>query len=116
MWCWRRMEKISWIDHVRKEGFFFKKKIHNGYFKCRQIGVYVHWRGNIIILFKSLNAYVYSMWGSERYFSIFPKMDTPLKRLNQGVCFIRLDYYTWNSVMIGRPSCVRAYCLFTWPR
>ena len=19
MWCWRRMEKISWIDHVRKE-------------------------------------------------------------------------------------------------
>jgi len=20
MWCWRRMEKISWIDHVRNEG------------------------------------------------------------------------------------------------
>jgi hypothetical protein len=19
MWCWRRMEKISWTDHVRKE-------------------------------------------------------------------------------------------------
>ena len=19
MWCWRRMEKISWIDHVRNE-------------------------------------------------------------------------------------------------
>jgi hypothetical protein len=19
MWCWRRMEKISWIDHVRSE-------------------------------------------------------------------------------------------------
>jgi hypothetical protein len=19
MWCWRRMKKISWIDHVRKE-------------------------------------------------------------------------------------------------
>ena len=20
MWCWRRMENISWIDHVRNEG------------------------------------------------------------------------------------------------
>jgi len=20
MWCWRRMEKISWTDHVRNEG------------------------------------------------------------------------------------------------
>ena len=19
MWCWRRMERISWTDHVRKE-------------------------------------------------------------------------------------------------
>jgi len=19
MWCWRRMEKISWTDHVKKE-------------------------------------------------------------------------------------------------
>ena len=20
MWCWRRMEKISWTDHVRNDG------------------------------------------------------------------------------------------------
>ena len=23
MWCWRRMEKISWIDHVRNEEVLF---------------------------------------------------------------------------------------------
>jgi hypothetical protein len=24
MWCWRRMEKISWTDHVRNEEVLFK--------------------------------------------------------------------------------------------
>ena len=24
MWCWRRMEKISWIDHVRNEEVLFR--------------------------------------------------------------------------------------------
>jgi hypothetical protein len=23
MWCWRRMEKISWTDHVRNEELLF---------------------------------------------------------------------------------------------
>jgi hypothetical protein len=26
MWCWRRMEKISWIDHVRNEDVLFRVK------------------------------------------------------------------------------------------
>jgi hypothetical protein len=26
MWCWRRMEKISWTDHVRYEEVFFRVK------------------------------------------------------------------------------------------
>ena len=26
MWCWRRMEKISWFDHVRKEEVLFRVK------------------------------------------------------------------------------------------
>jgi len=26
MWCWRRMEKISWTDHVRKEGVLLRVK------------------------------------------------------------------------------------------
>jgi len=24
MWCWRRMEKIIWTDHVRNEGVLFR--------------------------------------------------------------------------------------------
>jgi len=24
MWCWRRMEKISWTDHVRNEEVFLE--------------------------------------------------------------------------------------------
>jgi hypothetical protein len=24
MWCWRRMEKISWTDHVRNEEVLFR--------------------------------------------------------------------------------------------
>jgi hypothetical protein len=26
MWCWRRMEKISWTDHVRNEGILLRVK------------------------------------------------------------------------------------------
>jgi hypothetical protein len=26
MWCWRRMEKISWTDHVRNEEMFLRDK------------------------------------------------------------------------------------------
>jgi len=26
MWCWRRMEKISWTDHVRKEEVLLRIK------------------------------------------------------------------------------------------
>jgi hypothetical protein len=26
MWCWRRMEKISWTDHVRKEEVLLRVK------------------------------------------------------------------------------------------
>jgi hypothetical protein len=26
MWCWRRMEKISWIDHVRNEEALLRVK------------------------------------------------------------------------------------------
>jgi len=26
MWCWRRMEKISWSDHVRNEEVLFRVK------------------------------------------------------------------------------------------
>jgi hypothetical protein len=26
MWCWRRMEKISWTDHVRNEDVLLRVK------------------------------------------------------------------------------------------
>ena len=26
MWCWRRMEKISWTDHVRNENVLLRVK------------------------------------------------------------------------------------------
>jgi hypothetical protein len=26
MWCWRRIEKISWTDHVRNEDVLFRAK------------------------------------------------------------------------------------------
>jgi hypothetical protein len=26
MWCWRRLEKISWTDHVRNEEVLFRVK------------------------------------------------------------------------------------------
>jgi len=27
MWCWRRMEKISWADHVRNEEVLLRVKV-----------------------------------------------------------------------------------------
>jgi hypothetical protein len=29
MWCWRRMEKISWTDHVRNEEVLLKVEKRN---------------------------------------------------------------------------------------
>ena len=29
MWCWRRMEKISWTDHVRNELLLIVKEQRN---------------------------------------------------------------------------------------
>jgi len=26
MWCWRRMEKISWTDHVRNEEYYLESR------------------------------------------------------------------------------------------
>jgi uncharacterized protein YnzC (UPF0291/DUF896 family) len=26
MWCWRRMEKISWMDHINNEAVFHRVK------------------------------------------------------------------------------------------
>ena len=28
MWCWRRMEKISWTDHVRNEDVLLRVNEH----------------------------------------------------------------------------------------
>jgi hypothetical protein len=28
MWCWRRMEKISWTDHVRNEDVLLRVREH----------------------------------------------------------------------------------------
>ena len=28
MWCWRRMEKVSWTDHVRNEEVLLRVKDH----------------------------------------------------------------------------------------
>jgi hypothetical protein len=30
MWCWRRMEKISWTDHVRNEEVLLRVKKNTG--------------------------------------------------------------------------------------
>jgi hypothetical protein len=29
MWCWRRMEKISWVDHVRNGDVLFRVREHS---------------------------------------------------------------------------------------
>jgi hypothetical protein len=31
IWCWRRMEKISWIDHVRNEAVLLKSQVAEEY-------------------------------------------------------------------------------------
>jgi hypothetical protein len=36
MWCWRRMEKISWTDHVRNEVLFRVKEQRNILHKIRK--------------------------------------------------------------------------------
>ena len=33
MWCWRRMEKISWTDHVRNEVLLRVNEQRNSYMK-----------------------------------------------------------------------------------
>ena len=33
MWCWRRMEKISWTDHVRNEDVLLRVKERISYMK-----------------------------------------------------------------------------------
>jgi len=47
MWCWRRMEKISWTDHVRKEevllGFNEQRNILHEIRKWK-----ANWIGNIL--------------------------------------------------------------------
>ena len=47
MWCWRRMEKISWTDHVRNEGVFLRVNEHRTILheirKCK-----ANWIGHIL--------------------------------------------------------------------
>jgi hypothetical protein len=31
MWCWRRMEKVSWTDHVRNEDVLLKVKVQRNF-------------------------------------------------------------------------------------
>ena len=35
MWCWRRMEKISWTDHVRNEEVLLNLLKPNDIYICR---------------------------------------------------------------------------------
>jgi hypothetical protein len=47
MWCWRRMEKISWTDHVRNEYVLFRvKKQRNILHEIRKRKV--NWIGHIL--------------------------------------------------------------------
>ena len=47
MWCWRRMEKISWTDHVRnKEVLFRVKEQRNILHEIRKRKT--HWIGHIL--------------------------------------------------------------------
>jgi len=39
MWCWRRMEKISWTDHVRNEELLLKVKEQRKYVNGRRTGL-----------------------------------------------------------------------------
>jgi len=39
MWCWRRMEKISWTDHVRNEEVLLRVKRQRKYVNGRRTGL-----------------------------------------------------------------------------
>jgi hypothetical protein len=39
MWCWRRMEKISWTDHVRNEDVFLRVKEQTEVVNGRRTGL-----------------------------------------------------------------------------
>jgi hypothetical protein len=47
MWCWRRMEKISWTDHVRNDGVLLRVKEQRNILheksKCK-----ANWIGHIL--------------------------------------------------------------------
>ena len=48
MWCWRRMEKISWTDHVRnKEGLLRVKEQRNILHEINKRKAY--WIGHICV-------------------------------------------------------------------
>ena len=42
MWCWRRMEKISWTDHVSNEDVLLRVKEHETHKRK------VNWIGHIL--------------------------------------------------------------------
>ena len=46
MWCWRRMEKISWTDHVRNEVLFRVKEQRNILHEIRKRKA--NWIGHIL--------------------------------------------------------------------
>jgi len=47
MWCWRRMEKISWTDHVRNEEVLLRvKELRNILHEIRKRKA--NWIGNIL--------------------------------------------------------------------
>jgi hypothetical protein len=39
MWCWRRMEKISWTDHVRNEDVLLRVKEQRNILHERRTGL-----------------------------------------------------------------------------
>jgi hypothetical protein len=47
MWCWRRMEKISWTDHVRNEDVLLRVKEQRNILHeiCKRKA---NWIGNIL--------------------------------------------------------------------
>jgi hypothetical protein len=47
MWCWRRMEKISWTDHVRNENVLLRvKEQRNILHEIRKLKA--NWIGHIL--------------------------------------------------------------------
>jgi hypothetical protein len=61
MWCWRRMEKLSWNDHVRNEDMLLRAKSRGiSYMK------YVNERRNGMVIFYVQTAF-YNGLLKERY-------------------------------------------------